>query len=104
MKKIKTYLIVIAMVVLVGFSGFYIAAVVFFPGYYVSDKDVIEAVEAYGFSDVKIEDKDLFWIDWSGCGKDDDALFEVSATNVAGKKVAIKACAGWPFKGITLRK
>lgn len=104
MKNVKSYLILGAVVVIVGVIVFHVAALIWFPGYYVSDKSVIEAVEVYGFTDVKIKDKDLFWIDWAGCGKDDDAMFEVSATNVAGKKVNLMACAGWPFKGVTLRK
>ncbi|MEK7584654.1 MAG: hypothetical protein AAB490_05390 [Patescibacteria group bacterium] len=94
---IGVVVLVLAYVVILGVGAFW------FPGAYVSDEKIIAAVENQGFSDVRILDKDITFISWRGCGKDDDAAFQVEATNALGKRVPLTACAGWPFKGVTIR-
>ena len=79
------------------------ACALWFPGPYVSDEKIMTAVANQGYTDVKILDKDVTFISWRGCGKDDDAAFQVEATNALGKRVPLTACAGWPFKGVTIR-
>lgn len=69
----------------------------------VDGEDVIKAVKKQGYKDVKILDKSIIFVDWAGCGSDDDAAYEMSAVNPRGEKVKILACAGWPFKGVTIR-
>ena len=94
---IGVVVLVLAYVVLLG------ACAVWFPGSYVSDEKIVTAVENQGFSDVKILDKDVTFVSWRGCSKGDDAAFQVEATNSLGKRVPLTACAGWPFKGVTIR-
>lgn len=105
MKKLKTVLttglIVIAAIVGIIFGG----GLFFWQGMYVSEDSVVEAIEKQGYTDVVVDDKDIFFVSSFGgeCGEKDDALFEVTATNALGKRVELIACAGWPWKGVTIR-
>jgi hypothetical protein len=73
------------------------------PGIYVSESSVVEAVGKQGYSEIIVVDKDVLFVGWSGCSGSDDASFELVATNALGKRVELVACAGWPFKGVTVR-
>ena len=96
----------IAIVVLVApFAVYYIGGLIFWQGIYVSQENVVSAVEKQGYSEVVVNDKDVFFVSsWGGeCGDKDDALFEITAINPVGNKVEIIACSGWPWKGVTIR-
>jgi hypothetical protein len=71
-------------------------------GALVNDSNTIRAVEAQGYSNIQINNKHVMFVDWCGCGNDDDAAYEMTATNPAGKQVNIIACAGIS-KGVTIR-
>lgn len=64
---------------------------------------VARAVEKQGYRNVKIVNKHIFFVTWRGCGKDDDVAFKAMAVNAAGQQVDITVCAGWLFKGVTVR-
>ena len=72
-------------------------------GMFVSDSDVVKAVEKQGYSDVSIKASHIFFVRWRGCSNDDDAAYDLVAVNSAGHRVDVIACAGWPFKGVTVR-
>lgn len=72
-------------------------------GAWVDEADAINGVENMGFTNVKIISKHIFAPNWNGCGSDDDVAFKVRATNPTGKRVNLIVCAGWPFKGVTVR-
>ena len=63
----------------------------------------VEAVAKQGYSDVRILHIHPFFADYFGCSKGDRAAYKMSATNALGRKVNLTACAGWPFKGVTVR-
>ena len=69
----------------------------------VDDANVIDAIEAQGFTNVSVEDKSIVFVGWAGCSDDDEAAYEITAINSLGKRVKLLACAGWPFKGVTIR-
>ena len=69
----------------------------------VDDKDVVRAVEKQGYSEVSIKDKSIFFVSWSGCSDSDAAKYDAKAKNPKGDSVDIIVCAGWPFKGVTVR-
>lgn len=71
-------------------------------GILVNDSKTIQAVEKQGYSNVQINKKHVFFVDWCGCSKGDDAAYDMTATNPAGNSVAIIACAGI-LKGVTVR-
>jgi hypothetical protein len=48
-------------------------------------------------------DKNIFFVNWKGCSRGDDAQFDVKATNALDVDVDLVVCAGWPFKGVTIR-
>ncbi len=72
-------------------------------GYLVDDADVLRTLEAHGFSDVRVTSRHEIAPEFFGCGKDDAAAFEAEATNASGRRVGVVVCAGWPFKGATVR-
>jgi len=69
----------------------------------VSKESTVNAVEKQGYSNIEVLDKNVFFVSWRGCSGSDDAMFTMKATNSVGKDVEIMACAGWPFKGVTVR-
>ena len=72
-------------------------------GAFVEDGLAIKAVRDFGFSDVRIEERHIFFVEWRGCGRGDDAAFKVSGVNPKGIRVHMLVCVGWPFKGATVR-
>jgi len=69
----------------------------------IDDKDVINAVIRAGYSNPVITERHSFVATWFGCAESDAAAFKVTATNAQKQQVHFTACAGFPFKGITLR-
>lgn len=67
------------------------------------EEQAIRAAENFGFSEVEVLDKSIWFIGFKGCSSSDAALFEVRARNPAGKEVEVGVCVGWPFKGATMR-
>ena len=72
-------------------------------GTFVDTERVARAVEKQGYRDVQIVSKHIFLVKWSGCGSDDAVAFEATAVNATGQRVNLTVCAGWPFKGVTVR-
>lgn len=99
----KQFLIRVIIALMAGIISGILFATLTGCGAMVSDKDALKAVEDQGFADPKIIDKDITFIDWRGCSKEDDAAYEVEATNAQGKRVTLTVCVGWPFKGATIR-
>lgn len=62
-----------------------------------------DAIEAAGFTEVRIVGKHGMAPTFYGCGEDDAVAFDAEATNPTGKRVKITACCGLVFKGCTLR-
>ena len=69
----------------------------------VDDANVKKAVEKQGYSEVRLTDKSIFFITFRGCSKEDSAKYSARAKNPKGKEVDLIICAGWPFKGVTVR-
>ena len=72
-------------------------------GFLVSDDRTAEAVEKQGYSDVQLQHIHVFFVHLFGCSKGDAAAYKMSAKNALGRRVDLTACAGWPFKGVTIR-
>lgn len=72
-------------------------------GALVSDERVSVAAEKQGYKNVQVVSKHIFFVSWRGCGKDDDAAFNATGVNATGNRVDLIICAGWPFKGVTVR-
>ena len=72
-------------------------------GMLVDEQVAINTMEAQGFTDVEVISKAWFFVGLRGCGGDDAARFEVTATNSNGQRVDCLVCADWPFKGATIR-
>jgi hypothetical protein len=71
-------------------------------GLMVSDFNTVEAVEKQGYSDVHVLHIHPFFASFFGCSNGDVAAYKMSAKNALGRKVNLIACAGWPFKGVTV--
>ena len=82
-----------------------LAAAVLLPGcgLLVSDSDTVEVVAKQGYSDVRIQHIHPFFASFFGCSNGDVAAYKLSATNALGRRVNLIACAGWPFKAVTVR-
>jgi hypothetical protein len=55
-------------------------------------------LEAQGYTDIQTHGYDFF-----ACGKDDETATEFSAKSPNGTAVKGAVCAGWFFKGATIR-
>jgi prepilin-type N-terminal cleavage/methylation domain-containing protein len=72
-------------------------------GYLVNDSNTIRAVEKQGYSNVAIVKKHPVFAFFFGGDRGDAAVYEMTATNPAGKSTDIIASTGWLFKGVTVR-
>ncbi len=72
-------------------------------GVFVGENAAIRALETQGYSEVRIVDKDIWFVGMRGCGDEDAAKFDAVAINPAGNEVDVFVCVGWPFKGATVR-
>lgn len=68
------------------------------------DEDVaVKTLETYGFTDVKVISKDVYFIGCKGGDGNDNVKFTATATNPAGDRVEVEVFAGWPWKDATVR-
>jgi len=74
-----------------------------FSGLFAKKDVAIRTLENQGFADVLIVDKAWFFVGFRGCDATDAARFTAIAKNPRDKEVTIYVCAGWPFKGGTIR-
>lgn len=72
-------------------------------GQWVEESDAIKAMEAHGYTDVRVFTHHWFLPGLRGCSGHDAAKFDVRGTNMKGDRVHMLVCSGWPFKGSTLR-
>lgn len=95
----KIYLGIIVVIFLIAF-------LIGLRGVFVSPAKALQAAEVQlGTDNLQLSSKHIMFVHWRGCDKGDVAMFKVLPfTNAQGKIVddAI-VCAGWPFKGITVR-
>ena len=87
-------LILLALLVLVAFNC---------RGFFVEDTVILRTVKAQGFINYTVTDKAWFMVGWRGCDQNDAVKFEVTAFTKNKEKIDFIACAGWPFKGTTIR-
>lgn len=82
------------------------AATVVGCGSLVDKSRAVRTLTDEGYKDVTITDEHGFFPAWAGCSDSDDAAFDATATNVAGKRVAVTVCCGFGVvaqKGCTVR-
>lgn len=91
MKKLMVLVVFLSL----GFAGC--------SGACVDDGEVKSAVEKQGYSNVVIKEKFIVTHSYRGCSDSDDAAYKMQADNPKGDRVDIIVCAGWPFKGVTIR-
>ena len=65
--------------------------------------DAEQAVEDFGFTEVKALDKSVWFVGLRGCDGGDAVLVRVRGTNALGKTVTVNVCMGWLFNGATVR-
>jgi len=86
--------------IILGIAGILL---MYLPGIFISESSAKRAVEHAGYEQVEIVDKDIFLLEYRGCGKDDSAKFDIIAVSKAtGEKVEFYVCGGI-FKGFTIR-
>jgi hypothetical protein len=56
-----------------------------------------------GYANITIIQKDGFIVEFRGCGSEDAAKFTATALNPRNESVTVYVCAGWIFKGATVR-
>jgi hypothetical protein len=93
--------VVIGSVLLIVIVGIFIVSL--FGGAFVEDDRVISGVQSHGFAQPVILSKSIGLVHLEGCSTDDSALYRVSAINPRGATVQLLVCAGYPFKGVTVR-
>lgn len=72
-------------------------------GRMVPESKAVTTLETQGFTNVKIVDRDVYFITWKGGDKSDSVRFTARAINPAGKEVTVYVFSGWLFKGATIR-
>lgn len=84
---------------------FLVAALLYsaFFGSMVSDDEATNALSDAGFTNITITDRDPYFVDFKGCGQDDEMMFKATATNSAGKVVHVTVCTGFFLKNTTIR-
>lgn len=94
-------------------TTFYVLYVIFFivalalgifGGLLAKEDGVVRLLEAQGFSDIKITDREWFAVGFRGCENTDSAKFNFTAIGPNGDPVTdLFVCKGLVFKGYTLR-
>lgn len=98
MAKVIVYLLI------VGVFVFLVSGVAAAMGSQVKPEVAISAMTSAGFTNVTIVNSDVWLISLKGCGGEDNAKFDMLATNPQGEVVSnAYVCVGWPFKGATIR-
>lgn len=72
-------------------------------GRFASENTANNLLQTSGFTNIRLVDRDPYFVGFKGCGKGDLAIFTYEATNPVGKNVNVSVCQGWPFKGATIR-
>lgn len=67
-----------------------------------SQQKAERALTNLGFSNVRFDHRDVLFIEFKGCGQEDNALYYFTATNAVGKPVKVSVCEG-VLKGATIR-
>lgn len=80
-----------------------VAVAAFSRGFIVDENVAVRALETQGFSNIEITGKNWVVPFLVGCDKNDAVRFTARAKNSLGKTVDVMVCAGWPFKGATVR-
>ncbi len=94
------------LVMLLTLSELVVALFIWKVGYigkYVDEKVVYRAMDAQGFTNVRVLKRDTWWVSTLGGSESDDVRFTVEAINPIGKRVTVYVFAGWPYKGATIR-
>jgi hypothetical protein len=68
-----------------------------------TEGSVVNAISDQGYTDVSIIDSHHVGSSWYGCSNSDSVAYEVTATNVNGKRVRLVACTDMWMKGVTIR-
>jgi len=68
----------------------------------ISEDVAYNVAEGLGYTDVEVTSKEIWFIQFNGCGESDQALFHVHGVNPAGNEDDFIVCAGI-FKGGTPR-
>ena len=71
-------------------------------GAVVSDSKAVNAAKDAGYTDIKVVDKAVFFVEVRGCGKSDSVRFTVQGTNIRGEQREFYVCASF-LKGGTIR-
>lgn len=72
-------------------------------GAFVDESVAFRALEAQGYSNIRIIESSWMLVQLRGCGSSDAAKFTASVTNPAGHPAVVFVCSGWLFKGATVR-
>ena len=72
-------------------------------GLLVGENSAVKAMEAQGYTEVEVTDHSWLAVGLRGCSVHDAARLTVRAKNSAGETAEMYVCAGWPFKGGTIR-
>ena len=72
-------------------------------GSHTTPEQAIRAAELYSYSDIRVTDKKIMFMEFRGCGVGDDSLFTLTAKNQKGEEKTFYVCAAWLFKGATIR-
>lgn len=77
--------------------------VAIFQGQWVDEAIAFRTLETQGYANAQIVKTNRFFVAMRGCGSNDAAKFTMKAKNPVGKEVELFVCAGWLFKGATIR-
>lgn len=94
----KALLVLVALVV--------VGCVIAFLGrdhFFVTEAKAMRATRMINLTNVRVEDRDDFFVDWNGCGGDDNVSFEMAGKDSAGQEVEFVVCCGGIMKGCTVR-
>ncbi len=98
MGKVLLYLVIVGAIVFLA-AGCDAAL-----GAQVQPEQAISAMASAGYANVSIVSRDNWLVDLKGCASEDNALFNMAATNPRGEVVTnAYVCVGWPWKGATIR-
>ncbi|TSC89098.1 MAG: hypothetical protein G01um10143_479 [Parcubacteria group bacterium Gr01-1014_3] len=76
---------------------------IFPTGIFVDESVAVKALDNFGFTNIKILDRDVWFVPLKGGSKEDVVRFTADAINPAGKRVKIYVFSGWLFKSATVR-
>lgn len=90
---------------------FSVLIVVFGLGFYIfrgctsdaNEAAAAKALENYGLKNVRILDKDIYFVEFKGCHRDDAVKFTAIAENNVGRNVKINICISTFFHKINIR-